>query len=188
MTNLTKKVCQKLSFSARIAKLTLKSAFFENFFKKIQWTHRMKCCPDNLAESCSLEVRETFLIGVGKSLKIYSFYFLYLPQSFLMDSLEAIMLNLPINNCHCPEKIPLSSVVMYSIFFFTNENLWIVPLDKRISVFPTPPAFLPKFRIVFADRCELFIKLYKLKQIVSLKSMLWTFREQLWQLWRKSCA
>ena len=41
MTNLTKKVCQKLSFSARIAKLTLKSAFFENFFfQKVSNGHK----------------------------------------------------------------------------------------------------------------------------------------------------
>ena len=75
MTNLTENVCQKLSFSAQNAKLTLKSAFFENVFKKIQWTHRMKCCPDNLAESCSLEVRETFLSGVGNSLRFTAFIF-----------------------------------------------------------------------------------------------------------------
>ena len=113
----TEKVCQKLSFSAQSAKLTLKRAF-ENFFsKKVQWTHRGKCSLANLAESCSLEVRETFLTGVGKSFKIYSFYFLYLPQSVSLDSLEAIMVNLPINICHCPGNFPSSSKVIYSQFF-----------------------------------------------------------------------
>ena len=54
---------------------------------------------------------------MGKSLKIYSFCFLYLPQGVSLDSLEAIIVNLPINICHCPGNFPSSSKVIYSQFF-----------------------------------------------------------------------
>ena len=185
MTILRKKVCQKLNLSARRAKKTLKSALLKTFFEKrsnrhIEWNAVLTA----LRKSCSPEVRETFLSGVGKSLKDYSFYFLYLPQSVSLDSLEAIMLNLPINICHCPENSPSSSVV----HFFTNGNLRNFLLDKEKSVLSTLPDFCQKFRKLFADRCDFFMKLYILKQIVSLKPLLWTFRKQLWQLWRESSA
>ena len=77
----------------------------------------MRCSLDKLAELCSLEVRETFLSEMGKGLKTYSFYFLGLTQSVSLDSVGAIMLNLPINICHCPGNFDSNSIVIYSIFF-----------------------------------------------------------------------
>ena len=88
-----------------------------------------------LAKSCSPEVRETFLSDVGKSLKTYSFYFLYLPQSVSLESSEAIMLNLPINICHCPGIFPSSSVVIYSHFFSQMKILEFFFWTKRIRFY-----------------------------------------------------
>ena len=160
MTSLMEKSLAKNEFFCSKSETDFEKRFFLKtcFSKKIQCTHKMKCSLDNLAEICSPEVRETFLSEVGKGLKNYSFYFLGLTQSVSLDSVGAIMLNLPINICHCLGIFPSSSGVIYSSFF-TSENLWTVSLDKKNSVFSTLPAFLPKVRHFFADRCELYMKL-----------------------------
>ena len=64
------------------------------------------CSLDNYVQSCSPEVRETFLSELSKNLFNYSFYFVYLPQRVLLDLLEAILLTLPINICQYPRNFP----------------------------------------------------------------------------------
>ena len=77
----------------------------------------MKCSVDNFAEICSPDVRETFLSEMGKGSKVYSFCFVYLPQSVSLELSEAILLTLLINICPCPGNFPSNSIVIYSIFF-----------------------------------------------------------------------
>ena len=114
----------------------------------------MKCSLDNLAESCSLEVPETFLSEVGKFLKIYSFYFLCLPQGVSLDSLEVIMLNLPIKICHCPGNFTSSSKVKYSHFFSQMKILEIFFWTKR-SPFYLPTGFFAKSQETFCRQVQI---------------------------------
>ena len=137
--NLDGKVRQKLIFPLQVPNWLSKALFWKLFFsKEIQWTQRMKCSLDKLAESCSPEVRDFFLSDVGKGLKIYSFLFFYLSQSVSLDSLQAIMLNLQINICHCPVNFPSSSVVTYSNFFHKWKSLNSFSGQKEFRfIYPT---------------------------------------------------
>ena len=83
-TNLVKKFCQKLSFSARSAKLTIKSAVFWKKNSKSQRTHNMKCCLDNHAENCSPELWKVFGRSEKKPIELQSMI-LYLPQNVKMS-------------------------------------------------------------------------------------------------------
>ena len=83
-TNLMKKFCQKLSFSARSAKLTLKSAVFWKKLQKSQRTHNMKCSLDNHAENCLPELRKSFGRSEKKPIEL-QFMILYLPQNVSLE-------------------------------------------------------------------------------------------------------
>ena len=75
-----KKFCQKVSFSARSAKLTLKSAVFWKKLQKSQRTHNMKCSLDNYAANCSPELRKIFGRSEKKPIEL-QFKNLYFPQN-----------------------------------------------------------------------------------------------------------
>ena len=154
MTSLMEKVCQKMSFSARRAKLTLKSAFFwKRVFRKRSSVHiKWSAVLTTLRKFARQKSVKLSWAKWVKVLKTYSFYFLDLSVS--LDSVGAIMLNLPINICHCLGIFPSSSGVIYSSFF-TSENLWTVSLDKKNSVFSTLPAFFTKSQAFFCRQVRI---------------------------------